>query len=640
MRPSSVLFSTFTFLLPPVLLSTLVLYLYPVVLRCDFPPPPPELARHQNQHLGQDESAISYAAPFRLLVFGDPQLEGDSSLPAPSDPVFPGLWHLSLVSRENAIHDNLEYVRDAARAVVTRDLPMLLWTWRKRLDLLGNDFYLAHIYRTLHWYLEPTHVAVLGDLIGSQWISDDEFERRGWRFWNRVFKHGRKVEDDIALKGVRGKKGEVQALGGDEAWSRRIINVAGNHDVGYAGDMTEERLERFERVFGRTNWDVTFELSRKEMRGNSTSATTSAESPASAEEDGSQEPPPNSENAQSHPSIRLAMLNSMNLDSPAYDTSIQSETYNFINQNLIARASPLTPPASASRHLTLLLTHIPLHKPPGVCADGPYFSHSDTGIREQNHLSRDASRPLLEGLFGMSGNLYAAPNSGLGRPGLVLTGHDHDGCDVYHHIPSDVTRDGEEWDAVPWKKSKNLRHMEDVPGIREITVRSMMGDFGGNAGLISAWFEPGTDGNDGGRWRVEYSTCPAGVQHFWWAVHVAGVVTLVVLLAGGIVRLVEKTPPPPEPKTRTRSKSRTVTPGRRRTVSERESKTPSRKKTGPSSPANGELAAPDVKPSVEGARTSATPSTRSSSRRLEDVVKEETPRYRHSSRRKGQEDDG
>ncbi|KAI9670198.1 MAG: hypothetical protein M1831_006411 [Alyxoria varia] len=640
MRPSSVLFSTFTFLLPPVLLSTLALYLYPVVLRCDFPTPPPELARHQNQQLGQDESSISYAAPFRLLVFGDPQLEGDSSLPNPSDPIFPILWHLSLISRENAIRDNVEFLRDAARGLIMQDLPMLLWTYRKRLDLLGNDFYLAHIYRTLHWYLEPTHVAVLGDLIGSQWVNDDEFERRGWRFWNRVFKHGHKVEDEIALKGAGGRKGEVQALGGDEAWSRRIINVAGNHDVGYAGDLTEERLVRFEKVFGRTNWDVTFELSRKEAHGNSTSSTTSAASPASAEEDNTQEPPPNSENAQSPPSIRLAMLNSMNLDSPAYDTTIQSGTYTFINENLIAHASPLTPSSSASRHLTLLLTHIPLHKPLGVCADGPYFSHSETGIGEQNHLSRDASRPLLEGLFGMSGNPYAAPNNGLGRPGLVLTGHDHEGCDVYHHVPPDVTRDGDEWNAISWKKAKRLRGMEDVPGIREITVRSMMGEFGGNAGLLSAWFEPGAEDKEGGRWRVEYSACPAGVQHFWWAVHVTDILTVLVLLASGIARLVEKPPPPPEPKGRNRSKSRTATPGRRRTVSEWENKTPSKRKTASSTPANGELAAPDVKPSVEGAQTSVTASGRASSKRLEQVVKKETPRHRSASKRVKEGDDG
>ena len=52
-----------------------------------------------------------------------------------------------------------------------------------------------------------------------------------------------------------------------------------------------------------------------------------------------------------------------------------------------------------------------------------------------------------------------------------------------------------------------------------------MGDFGGNAGLLSAWFDEQI-----GEWRFEYDTCSVGTQHIWWAVHVLDIVTLVFSL--------------------------------------------------------------------------------------------------------------
>ena len=41
-----------------------------------------------------------------------------------------------------------------------------------------------------------------------------------------------------------------------------------------------------------------------------------------------------------------------------------------------------------------------------------------------------------------------------------------------------------------------------------------MGEFGGNAGLLSLWFDE-TDWE----WKAEYESCPLGTQHFWWFVH-------------------------------------------------------------------------------------------------------------------------
>jgi len=73
-----------TLLFPVALLSTIYLYLYPVVLGCAFPALPSTTsgntidrsgeARHVEPALGN--GGFDGSAPFRLLVLADPQLEG------------------------------------------------------------------------------------------------------------------------------------------------------------------------------------------------------------------------------------------------------------------------------------------------------------------------------------------------------------------------------------------------------------------------------------------------------------------------------------------------------------------------------------------------------------------------------------
>ncbi|MCJ1227648.1 hypothetical protein MMC12_004304 [Toensbergia leucococca] len=474
--------------------STVYLYCYPTFHRCKFP----------SQHASANTSVWSIIkswnetpahppAPFRLLALGDPQLEGDSSLPNHEDSYFPCLrsvWSELLVV--NSTYEYLQTIKTCLQNIVTINLPLVLQLYRKRLDLFGNDYYLAHIYHTLYSSTQPTHVTVLGDLLGSQWISDDEFERRGWRFWQRVLQHGLKVEDDVS-----GKKG-VDILGHNKIWGRRVINVAGNHDVGYAGDMTAENVQRFEKVFGKVNWEVTFRLPRDSS--NSTIADDSEELPE----------------------LRIVVLNSLNLDTPALDEDLQGETYNFLNEVIVTSR-----PVEDRTVGTILLTHLPLHKKDGICVDGPYFSfHTGDlggGLKEQNHLSYDAGKSILEGIFGMSSN-KDGPGKGTGRNGIILTGHDHEGCDVYHHLPDDVSSDLRKWEATRWCYAGPAQN-HTIPGIREITVRSMMGEFGGNAGLLSAWFD-----YQAGEWRFEYSSCSVGIQHIWWAIHVLDAITLALLL--------------------------------------------------------------------------------------------------------------
>ncbi|KAL8804687.1 MAG: hypothetical protein Q9200_005714 [Gallowayella weberi] len=454
----------------PRIASNSGVVIYPTFHRCAF----------------ASQQGTASPAPFRLLALGDPQLEGDSSLPNPEDARLPSLetlWRDLIACR--SLSRCLLVTQHSLNGLFASDLPRLFHSYRKQLDLLGNDYYLAHIYRTLHQALLPTHVTVLGDLLGSQWISDEEFERRGWRYWNRVFKDGHRVDDEVTA-GI-----QIGSLGQDNDWKRRIINIAGNHDIGYAGDMTAERIQRFERIFGKANWEIRFTLPQAK------SAAT---------------------DFQNQPELRIIVLNSLNLDTPAMDRDLQVQTYQFIN-TVIGASRPVEDQSVA----TILLTHLPLHKEAGICVDSPFFEFQDEanggGLKEQNHLSYNAGKGILEGIYGMSGH-PEAPYGGLGRNGIILTGHDHEGCDVYHHLPKASEPESRRWAVGQWGSSRQYLN-ETIPGIREITVRSMMGEFGGNAGLLSAWFD-----DNSRQWQFGYSTCSLGVQHIWWTIHILDIITI------------------------------------------------------------------------------------------------------------------
>ncbi|KAF2124573.1 hypothetical protein P153DRAFT_426562 [Dothidotthia symphoricarpi CBS 119687] len=470
MQLSRLLFLVSLLLAPLALLGTTWLYTYPLLHGCAFPLPP--------------ANTSNAPAPFRLLALGDPQLEGDSSLPDPNALVFPSLAHFA---QHYDLWDLSPRLAKNTVKGIAGDVGVWLEGKRKAVDLWGNDLYLAHIVSVLRWWTRPSHVAVLGDLLGSQWISDGEFEGRGRRYWGVVMRGLQKVPD--WFYGV---------LGADESWSKRVINIAGNHDIGYAGDLDESRIARFEQAFGSVNWDIWFTLPA------STTNTTS--------------PPP---------ALRLIILNSMNLDTPALAPALQTETYDFLN-HLISTSRPVADKSVS----TILLTHIPLHKEAGICVDAPFFDFFNGdeggGVKEQNMLSDHASKMLLEGIFGLG----ERADGGSGRRGVIVGGHDHEGCGVLHYLGTkeeekslDETVAGDALTSA--RRYASSLPLPDAPHLREITLRSMMGDFGGYAGFLSAWFDA-----ELGEWQMGFETCGVGVQHWWWGVHVVDLIAVLVGVAG------------------------------------------------------------------------------------------------------------
>ncbi|KAH8681828.1 hypothetical protein BX600DRAFT_478845 [Xylariales sp. PMI_506] len=528
MSPAALLRNVLRGLVPLCLISTLYLYLYPVFLGCAFPLPDtqPAASAFQStlqQHLGKNASQV-HIAPFRLLALGDPQLEGDTSIPnAYREPFSHLTSFFSHVTFRTSHYSFRERVRSALHDLVdfyVGDIPDTIESIRKRIDLFGNDFYLAHIYRTLNWWTKPSHITVLGDLLGSQWISDEEFERRSWRFWNRAFYGAERVPDELATYpaseyDVTGTLGDDNSPNGT-AWRRRLINIAGNHDIGYAGDLTMERLERFERDFGLAAYELRFELPILDPAVNASIMN----------------PDTNPDSLLLSPELRIVVINDMNLDTPALTPELQDHTYAFVN-DVINTATAV----EFLGHFTIVLTHIPLFKVPGVCVDAPFFdfhsSEEGGGVKEQNQLSLDASKGFLEGIFGLHGDSNA-PGNGLGRRGVILNGHDHEGCDIYHFINQTQGEElaDREWESKRWHvaKAEGIPSRAGHPGLREITVRSMMGGFGGNAGLLSVWFDETT-----WEWRFEFANCALGRQYLWWFVHIIDLIAVVaVLSAAGV----------------------------------------------------------------------------------------------------------
>lgn len=429
-------------LIPLAVLLNVYLYFYPVFHFCAFAP-----------------TTSGAPAPFRLLALADPQIEGDSKLQQYRRPDGDGTFW--------------DYIHPDDPSLTIRGL-------FKALDLWGNDLYLAHVYRSTRLTLDPTHTVVLGDLISSQWISDEEFQRRGDRFW-RIFKGGEKVTwEDVDQTGDN--------IGSEGNWKRKVITLPGNHDIGYAGDMTRTRIERFEAVYGPVNYAVNFTLNPEEDGGEDWAATP--------------------------PTLRIVVLNSLAMDAPLLDPSLQQDSLSLIYETEESNTPSL-------RQSTLLLTHLPLYKPEGICTDGPYFTWFEEiyggGIQEQNHLSQPASEFVLARLFGLPSSGGSEAERAKQR-GAILTGHDHEGCDVRHYwIPGENEDGSSRWNTSTWEDwtaRENARIeatqaaasrdeqgettattpiAEATEGVREITARSMMGEFEGNSGLLSAWFDEESD---------------------------------------------------------------------------------------------------------------------------------------------------
>lgn len=62
-----------------------------------------------------------------------------------------------------------------------------------------------------------------------------------------------------------------------------------------------------------------------------------------------------------------------------------------------------------------------------------------------------------------------------------------------------------------------------------------MGDYAGNAGLLSLWFD-----KDTWDWQYEFVNCGLGTQHLWWIVHILDLITIGFVLAYTILSTTQR----------------------------------------------------------------------------------------------------
>ncbi|KAG0044752.1 hypothetical protein BGZ83_009974 [Gryganskiella cystojenkinii] len=342
----------------------------------------------------------------RMVVIADPQMEGDAKI-----------------------------ARLGKRAIV---------------DLAFNDAYMRHIYKAMtnpswtqpqdflkNWIpglrpsqsAYPTHVAILGDLFSSQWIDDTEFETRVSRY-KSIFPMA------------------------DQNDYPALINITGNHDIGYGYDISQARLDRWEGAFGLSNFVQVVDIAGSKQK------------------------------------LHLVVLNTMLLDGPSADENLRGQTWEFLQE--VANIKERDPDDKI-----ILLTHIPFHKEAGTCVDPPSIDvHWDSTIIEQTMLTPNSTFWILNHL----------------QPDFVLNGHDHFGCDVTH-TPSSDQGDGQYiWTAQRTSevlaKSPESKEQHREP-VREVTQRSMMAEFGGYSGLFEIKVNKGRDGIEASSTATEfhYTSC-------------------------------------------------------------------------------------------------------------------------------------
>lgn len=385
--------------------------------------------------------------------------------------------------------------------------PQINGNWKltkyiKRLDNYGNDYYLGHIYNTMKHRLQPSHVAVMGDLFSSQWIYDSEFYNRTYRFVERLFprpleykqnaiethqKHEdydwvRFLEDENAMDPLHRFNSRVYNDVYD--WFKPyndqspdfenplFINLTGNHDIGYSGDATWQHMARFHHLFGQNNYVINYNKGTPEE-------------------------------------WRLVVLDSLTMEGPALQQEFLDFTWSFI-ENLQKYENP------NFNGSTILFTHIPFFKREGLCADGPehrYYVNNEREpfknglLRSQNHLSYETSQKVLDIVF---------PNAD--KQGIILTGHDHVGCDTWLNYKPKTGELAEQNELAEQKGEWVAETQKDETtraSIREIVVRSMMGDFEGQTGILTGHFNYNTSA-----WQFEFTYCSFVIQHWWWAAKV------------------------------------------------------------------------------------------------------------------------
>ncbi|QPG77156.1 hypothetical protein FOA43_004561 [Brettanomyces nanus] len=208
------------------------------------------------------------------------------------------------------------------------------------------DNYIYKNYWQLVDTLKPDAVVFLGDLLDNGRESSDVYYEYEFRRFNRTFQ-----PELLRKRGI-----EV------------VLNIPGNHDIGFGNGVTKPSLDRFEKHFGKTNQVI------------------------------------------SRAGHQFVMLDAISLSNTRYE-AVSAESKVFLRQ---LHDDVSHPPR-------ILFNHVPLYRDPKEATCGPFRESEKclpavAGYQYQTLINPTISNVILR---------YA-------QPSIIFSGDDHDYCEMVH----------------------------------------------------------------------------------------------------------------------------------------------------------------------------------------------------------------
>lgn len=314
------------------------------------------------------------------------------------------------------------------------------------LTILHTDLYLRRSFRQIQKKLRPDSVFFLGDLFdgGREWGTvqtsspDDRLKKYGNKFWLREYARFSKLFfsqwniDDSSRPGT-----------GEPRGRKIIASLPGNHDLGFATGIQGAVKDRFDTYFG--------PLNRVDMVGNHTiihldtvslSAMDQADPLTGSSGSGDGTANNIANRALWKPAsdflsevrntkdrhIRAELRSLAGLPEQAYHVNSLSGfapdvSYLQADSLSLPRRYDVFPHTTGSMFPTILLTHVPLYRPPdtdcGPNREGPRAISVSAGYQYQNVLTPLISKDIISKL-------------GAEEITQIYSGDDHDYCEIDH----------------------------------------------------------------------------------------------------------------------------------------------------------------------------------------------------------------
>ncbi|CAA16976.2 GPI-remodelling mannose-ethanolamine phosphate phosphodiesterase Ted1 [Schizosaccharomyces pombe] len=346
------------------------------------------------------------------------------------------------------------------------------------LDLWGNDLFLRHLVHMNQFWGQPDAMILLGDLVSFQHLDNEEFNKRAKR-----------------LKKITGAKNFWQ-VGNSSLPARTFENgnipvwtIAGNHDIGYGCESSDAQISKWEQAMGPVNWVSHFNVSKFP--------------------------------------VRVIGINSLSLDDVQFYDANPSDIINsksFSSLGILALSKEardawqfLFDIALEPSIPTILFTHVPLYKPANVCVDEPRIVRQlDFRVKSQNHLSYNTTMKIFELIPSIK---------------LVLSGHDHMGCDyehpngaIEHTLPSAMGYFGGNIGFVKLIATNDVltESSKNTPSVVTFLIQKLIGQRWKKASLKQSKFSSDI--------YATYTLSHGGPSYIWWALHISVCVLTILRL--------------------------------------------------------------------------------------------------------------